>query len=118
MRHQKKRLKLNRDQDHKQSLQRNLVTQLLLHERIKTTAMKAKFAAPMAEKLLSNVMAQESHKAIRTLKGYINNEVASRKTLEVYKERYKERKGGFTRTIKLGYRKGDNATLVILELVS
>lgn len=118
MRHQKKRLKLNRDQDHKQSLQRNLVTQLLLHEKIKTTARKADFAVPMVEKLLGNIRSQDTQQAIRTLKRYINNEVASRKTIEVYKERYKDRQGGFTRTIKLGVRKGDNASLVVLELVS
>ncbi len=118
MRHQKKKLKIGRDQDHKESLKRNLVTQLFLHERIKTTARKAEFAIPLAERLISSALQLEGFNAVRALKRYITSDIASRKVLEVYKDRYKNRKSGFTRVTKLSFRKGDNAPLVLLELVS
>jgi large subunit ribosomal protein L17 len=117
MRHQQKNLQINRDQDHKESLKRNMVTQLFLYEKIKTTARKAKFIIPKAERLIQMSIKNTPLNAIRELKSVLNNELACRKVLEVYKERYKDRKGGFTRTTKLGSRKGDNAPLVLLELV-
>jgi large subunit ribosomal protein L17 len=117
MRHQQKNLQINRDQDHKQSLKRNMVTQLFLYEKIKTTPRKAKFIVPKVERLIQTTINTTPLQAIRELKRVLHNELACRKVLEVYKERYKDRKGGFTRTTKLGNRKGDNAPLVLLELV-
>jgi len=117
MRHQQKNLQINRDQDHKQSLKRNMITQLFLYEKITTTPRKAKFIVPKAERLIQMAIHTAPVQAIRELKRVLRNELACRKVMEVYKERYKDRKGGFTRTTKLGNRKGDNAPLVLLELV-
>ncbi len=116
MRHQKKTLKMNRDQDHKESLARNMITQLFLHEKIKTTEKKANFIQPKAERVLRNALSYENVRAIRYLQGIVRSETAARKTLEVFKDRYKDKKGGYTRIIKLGFRKGDNASAVMLQL--
>lgn len=117
MRHAKKDLKMNRSADHKKSLSKNMITQLFLHEKIKTTQRKASFIQAKAEHILSMVQKYDLVAAIRYLKKVLKSELASRKVLELYKDRYKERKSGFTRITKLGCRKGDNAPLVLIELL-
>lgn len=117
MRHAKKNLKINRDQDHKESLVKNMVTQLFLHDKIKTTERKAAFIAPRAEHIISMVTKYDTMHAIRYLHRILKDEVASRKAVETFKDRFKDHNGGFTRITKLGPRKGDNAPLVLLELI-
>lgn len=117
MRHQKKRLQIGRDQDHKQSLKRNLLTQLFLFEKIKITERKAKFIIPDAERLIQLSKIKNQREAVRLLNSVLKNELACRKVMEIYKSRYTSRSGGYTRITKLGSRKGDSAPLVLLELL-
>lgn len=119
MRHQKKTLKIGggRDKDHKKSLKRNLVTQLFMYERILTTLPKARFARSMAERAITCAKNKEPREAIRMLKEILFQKEAGLKVMEVLKDRYKERNGGYTRIVKAGFRKGDAAPMAYLELV-
>lgn len=93
-----------------------MVTQLFLHEQIKTTVRKADFIIPQAERIVSTVKKYDTAHGIRYLKGILRSEVASRKVLELLKQRYQNKSSGFTRKVKLGFRKGDNAEMVLLQL--
>lgn len=119
MRHQKKKTKIGgaRDRDHKQALKRNMVTQLFMYERIYTSMAKAKFIRRLAERSITYAKNKEPREAIRELKKIVFQEEASKKVMEVLKDRYKDRPGGYTRIIKAGERKGDACPMVYLELV-
>lgn len=122
MRHRTKKVRLGRQGDHQKALIKNLVTSVLLYEKIKTTQAKAKIVAPRVEKLITLARSVESGKttqkdAIRKFKAEVFDENASRKLLEEFGKRYKDRPSGFTRITNLGFRSGDSAPLVQLELV-
>lgn len=115
MRHKVKGRKLSRLRDERRQLLKNLVASLILYEKIKTTEAKAKEAKKLAEKLI-NIGKDNSLNSRRKLLRYLpSNAVA--KILEVIGPKYKERKGGYTRIVKIGLRKGDGAKMVMLELV-
>lgn len=118
MRHKVKKVKLGSDRDHKIALMRNLAISLIIHEKIKTTAPKAKDIQPFVERLIVIAKTAPQMTAIRRLGSLLNHEDSSKKLLEVLKERFKEKKSGFTRITKLGTRKGDNAPIVQLELIN
>ncbi len=109
--------KLGRKRDARNMLVRNLVTSLILHERIKTTAIKAKILKSRIEKLVT--LAKRSNKlmAKRFLARYLLDKNASKKVLEVLLPEFKDRKSGIVRTIKIGPRKGDSADMVYIELL-
>lgn len=108
--------KLNRDRDHRKALFRNLVTSLVLHEQIKTTEAKAKAIKGLVDKVIAKGKTGSLH-ARRTLAGVLTNRKAVEKVIEVLTPRFRQRNSGFTRIIRLGRRKGDNASLVRMELV-
>ena len=119
MRHQVKRNKLNAgSSSHLKAMMRNLATSIILHEKVKTTAKKAKIVTPIVEGLITTVKKKDTVQAIREINKVVYDINASKKLIEVLKERYKERESGFTRTTKFKNRDGDNAQLVILELIS
>jgi len=117
MRHKVKKVKLGSDKDHKTAILRNLAMAVIIHDGITTTASKAKKVQPFIEKLISIGKKNEKRHAIREIERLLNHEDSSRKILELLKEKYKNRNSGFTRITKLGFRKGDNAPIVKLELV-
>lgn len=122
MRHKVKKIKLGRQNAHTAALIKNLVTSVILHEKIKTTQAKAKAAQPQVEKLITLARAVESGKkakreVIREFNRQLFDENASRKLLEELAVRYADRTSGFTRTTHLGNRAGDAAPIVQLELV-
>ncbi len=116
MRHNVRGRKLNRTPAHRKMLYRNLVTALFKHERIQTTVPKAKEARSVAEKLITFAKRGDLH-ARRIAARKVNEPAVLQKLFEEIGPRYADRPGGYTRIMRLGPRKGDNAELAILELV-
>jgi len=108
--------KLGRNSAHRKSMLRNLVTDLFREERITTTDMRAKEAGRQAEKLITIAKKGDLH-ARRQVLEYLFDEDVVKKLFDEIAPRYAERNGGYTRTLKLGPRQGDNAEVVFLELV-
>lgn len=103
--------------DHRVALLRNLATSVILFEKVKTTVGRAKQARPIVEDLITKAKTKTPQNAIRLISKIVFDENATRKLLEVLKERYKNRSGGYTRMVKLGFRAGDSAEVVSLQLV-
>lgn len=117
MRHKVKKVKLGSDKDHQVALIRNLAMSLIIHERIKTTTAKAKAVQPFVERLIKKAKSKNKVHAIREIEKLLQHKDSSKKIFEVLIDKYKDRNSGYTRMTKLGFRKGDNAPLVQLELV-
>ncbi len=117
MRHKISGTKLSRPTAHRMSLYRNLVADLLRHEKIHTTEAKAKEARGMAERMITLGKRGDLH-ARRLAIAFLRQEEVVEKVFSVLSERYSERPGGYTRIIKIGPRRGDAAPIVQLELVS
>ena len=117
MRHGNKKQINAVDRDHKDSIIRNLLTNLITNDKLETTEARAKVLRTEFERLLTNVMEKDQRNAIRYLKGILYTESASRKMLEVLVPKYKSLKGGCTRVVKTDYRAGDGAHLALVELI-
>lgn len=117
MRHGKKRLKLNRRKSVRQGLFRNMAASLILYEKVKTTETRAKRLQPIIEKLIIIAKKEDKKNAIRELNAMLFDTNACRKLIEKIGDRYKDRKSGFTRRSNIGYRSGDSAKLVQIELI-
>ena len=120
MRHRvKKYLKFNNKSfAHRDAMKRNLVTSLLLHKSIKTTEKKAKSIIPIIDKLINVVNTKDEMNAIRFANKIIYTKDASLELFKKVAPKYKGQKtSGFTRITPIKYRDGDNAKLVLLELV-
>ncbi len=117
MRHKVQRNRLIQKPDHGRMLQRNLVTSLLLYEEIRTTRKRARVIQPIVDRLITVSKTKSTQLAIRSINTVITDQNASRKLIEVLKERYAQRPSGFTRMKAVGARKGDGAELVDLSLV-
>jgi large subunit ribosomal protein L17 len=117
MYHRRSRLRLNKKPDHARSLQRNLVTALLLYETIRTTRKQAKVIQPMIDRLISDAKKKTPFNAIRSLNMVVTDKNASRKVMEVLVKRYAKRASGFTSLVPAGARKGDGAAIVDLTLM-
>jgi len=116
MKHKKREIKLGSDKDHSKALLVNLVSSLLFYEEILTTEVRAKEAARFAEKMISLAKKGSlSHR--RNVLKFIREKKVVRKLFSAIAPRYKERNGGYTRVIKVGYRKGDNALMCKVKLV-
>jgi len=116
MRHRNYGKKLSRNTAHRRALLRNLVTSLLIEERIETTVAKAKAAKPVAEQLITLGKRGDLH-ARRQAASYLLNSGAVKSLFGDIAKRYASRPGGYTRIIRTGWRKGDGADLAVLELV-
>lgn len=118
MRHRNNKIVLNKSKAHTKSVVRSLITALVKHGRIKTTAKKAKILQREIEKLISRSKKRDQVAAIREAdKIFFENAVAKKFFVE-YLPTVKDRQSGFTRTFKLGNRDGDNAPMVLVELIS
>jgi large subunit ribosomal protein L17 len=95
---------------------RNMVTDFLDHGRLMTTLPKAKEVRPLAEKMITLGKRDNLH-ARRQLQAYLLREAVARKVFDTIAPRFADRKGGYSRIIKLGNRKGDGADLAIIELI-
>jgi large subunit ribosomal protein L17 len=129
MRHRIKGKKLGRNTSQRKALRKSLTLALLEHERIRTTEAKAKFVRGHVEKIITLAKrglakAEETGQdeatvhARRIAASRLNNDrVVVSKLFDEIAPRYEDRPGGYTRIYKLGPRKGDNAPMVLLELV-
>lgn len=111
-----KRGKLGRTSGHRNALFRNLVTSLILHDRIQTTEAKAKNVKSLAEKVISLAKRGDLH-ARRQVAAIVLDPDAVKRVFDSIAPKYGERDGGYTRIVKVGPRRGDAALEVILELV-
>ncbi|MEK7340690.1 MAG: 50S ribosomal protein L17 [Candidatus Binatota bacterium] len=116
MRHLKTGRKLNRSASHRLALMRNLVTSLFRHERIQTTDPKAKELRGWADHVITLGKEGTLH-ARRQAIGIVQDEGLVRKIFDSLAPRYKDRPGGYTRIVKVGWRHGDGAPLSLIELL-
>ncbi|OGF97865.1 MAG: 50S ribosomal protein L17 [Candidatus Glassbacteria bacterium RBG_16_58_8] len=116
MRHRKGVIKLSRPEDHRKALIRNLISQLLTHERVMTTEAKAKAIRPFAERLITVAKEDTVHSRRRVARMLSDRNVV-KKLFSDIAPRFRNRTGGYTRIMKLSNREGDNARRSIIELV-
>ncbi|MDX9745359.1 MAG: 50S ribosomal protein L17 [Syntrophales bacterium] len=116
MRHGYQKKKMGRPTAHREAMLRNMVTSLLKHEKITTTDSRAKELKKLAEKMITLGKRGELHARRQALTVVRERDVVE-KVFSEYAERYRERKGGYTRIIKLGFRAGDNAPVSVVEFV-
>ncbi|MBF0269409.1 MAG: 50S ribosomal protein L17 [Alphaproteobacteria bacterium] len=116
MRHAVAGRKLNRTSEHRKAMFANMVVALLKHEQIKTTLPKAKDLRPIAEKMITLGKRGGLH-ARRQALSQLQDAVIVNKLFTTLAERYKTRKGGYSRIIKAGFRYGDCAPMAMIELV-
>jgi large subunit ribosomal protein L17 len=116
MRHRNYGKRLSRNTEHRRALLRNLVTSLILTERIETTVAKAKAARPLAERMIT-LGKQGDLASRRRAASYLLDPDALKLLFGDFARRYADRKGGYTRIVRTGWRKGDGADLAVLELV-
>lgn len=108
--------KLGITTSHKKAMLRNMVTSFLKHEKIKTTDAKAKELKKVAEKMITLGKRGNLH-ARRQALSYVRDRKVVEKLFTDLSARYHDRNGGYTRTIKIGNRAGDNAPISVIELI-
>jgi large subunit ribosomal protein L17 len=116
MRHKVAGHKLGRPTAHRMSLYHNLTSELLLHERVITTEVKAKELRGMVDKIITLGKEGSIHSRRQALV-LVNEKKAVDKAFDDVAKRFSDRSGGYTRVLKLGPRKGDGASMAIIELV-
>lgn len=118
MRHRKSTVKLNRTASHRKAMLNNLVASLFEKNVVVTTTAKAKEAKKLAEKYITIAKkGNENINARRLVAKDLHSKVIIRKLFTEIAPLYKDRKGGYTRVIRVGNRKGDGGSVSILELV-
>ena len=116
MRHKVAGYKLGRNTSHRRSLLRNLVTSVIVEERIETTVPKAKAARPIVEKMIT--LGKRGDLAARRLAiAYLMTDAAVVKLFDTIGPRFGDRNGGYTRIVRTGWNKGDGADKAFLELL-
>lgn len=108
--------RLGRKPSHRKSLHRNMVTSLFRHERIQTTKAKAQAIRRTAEKMITRAKLDSVHNRRMVGRDIKDKSILSKLFTEIA-PRFRERPGGYTRVLKLGFRKGDASQMVLLELV-
>ena len=116
MRHGKVHRKLNRTAEHRRAMFANMCAALIKHEQIVTTLPKAKELRPIVEKLVT-LAKKGGLSARRQAISEMRDVPMVRKLFDVIGPRYKDRKGGYTRVLKAGFRHGDNAANAVIEFV-
>jgi large subunit ribosomal protein L17 len=116
MRHGKVHRKFNRTAEHRKAMFGNMCAALIKHEQISTTLPKAKELRPIVEKLVTLGKRGDLH-ARRQAISQIRDVAMVKKLFDVLGPRYKDRKGGYTRILKAGFRHGDNAAVGVIEFV-
>ena len=116
MRHGRKTIKLQRRQDHRDSLLSNLVCSLIEHKQIKTTVAKAKAMRPFADRMVTLGKRGDLH-ARRTAIRYLHSKDSVKELFETVAPAASHRQGGYTRILKLGQRPTDSAPMAFIEWV-
>src|SRR5512141_3293275 len=116
MRHKISGYKLKRDGGSRKALLKGLVTSVIEHERVITTIPKAKAVQPLVEKMITLAKRDTLHTR-RQAASFLETPAAVQKLFDKLGTRFGQRSGGYTRVVRLGFRKGDGAEQAMLELV-
>ncbi|MEI6609678.1 MAG: 50S ribosomal protein L17 [Deltaproteobacteria bacterium] len=116
MYHGKAGKKLGRTSSHKEAMFRNMVTSVIKYESIRTTDTKAKELRKLAERMITLGKRGDLH-ARRQALAIVRDKTLVSKLFGELTERYRNREGGYTRIVKMGFRFGDNAPVSILEYI-
>ncbi len=116
MRHRNAGYKLGRNTSHRRALLRNLVTSILLEDRVETTITKAKAARPHVEKLITLGKKGDLHSRRQAL-SYLQTREAVTRLFDTVAPRYGDRNGGYLRIVRTGFQKGDGAEKAFIELL-
>lgn len=108
--------KLGRATDHRKAMLRAMVTYLLENGRIETTVTRAKEVRALTEKMIT-IGKQDDLHSKRQVYSFVTKEAVAKKLFDEVAPKYAERKGGYTRIIKIGPRRGDAAEMAIIELI-
>ena len=116
MRHKMGYKKLNRTSEHRKALIKNMLNSLIKYEQITTTLPKAKVLKPQADKIIT-LGKKDTLSNTKTLISKLQDIKSTNKVKQTLSKRYENRKGGYTRIIKAGFRYGDNAPMAVIEFV-
>jgi len=116
MRHGLAHKKLNRTSEHRKALLKNMLNSLIKYEQITTTLPKAKFLKPQADKIIT-LGKNDNLQNTKLLISKLQDIKSANKVKKTLSKRYLNRKGGYTRIIKAGFRYGDKAPMAIIEFV-
>ena len=113
MRHKKGNRKLSKPTDQRIALLRSLTLSLITHEKIKTTDVRAKETQKYVERIITLAKKGDLHARRQALK-LLPNQDAVKKLFDSVSEKYNDRNGGYTRLVKLGFRRGDASPVSLL----
>ena len=108
--------KLNRTSEHRKALLMNMLNSLIKYEQITTTLPKAKFLKPQADKIIT-LGKKDNLQNTRLLISKLQDIKSTNKVKKTLSKRYENRKGGYTRIIKAGFRYGDKAPMAVIEFI-
>jgi large subunit ribosomal protein L17 len=116
MRHRNGGFKLGRNTSHRRAMLRNLVTSIIIHDRVETTITKCKASRPIVEKMITLGKKGDVHSRRQAL-AYLMTDEAVTRLFSVVSPRYATRPGGYLRIVRTSTRKGDAAELAVIELL-
>ena len=116
MRHGLANKKLNRTSEHRKALLKNMLNSLIKYEQITTTLPKAKFLKPQADKIIT-LGKKDTLQNTKILISKLQDKNSANKVKKTLSKRYLNRKGGYTRIIKAGFRYGDKAPMAVIEFI-
>ena len=116
MKHSITHRKLNRTSSHRKALLMNLSNALIKHEQITTTLPKAKELKPKIDKVITLGKTSDLNNK-KSLFSKLQDKTSVKKVFETFSKRYANRKGGYSRVLKAGFRTGDDAPMAVIELV-
>jgi large subunit ribosomal protein L17 len=116
MRHRNAGFKLGRNTSHRQALLRNLVTSIIIEDRVETTVAKAKAVRPHVEKMITLGKKGDVH-ARRQALSFLRTDDAVKRLFDTVAPRYGDREGGYSRIVRTGFQKGDGAEKAFIELL-
>ena len=116
MRHRNAGFKLGRNTSHRRALLRNLVTSVIIEDRVETTVAKAKAVRPLVEKMITLGKKGDLHSRRQAL-AFLTTDDSVTRLFETVAPRYGDRQGGYLRIVKTGFQKGDGAEKAFIELL-
>jgi large subunit ribosomal protein L17 len=116
MRHRNAGFKLGRNTSHRRALLRNLVTSVIVEDRVETTVAKAKAVRPHVEKMITLGKKGDLH-ARRQALSFLRTDDAVKRLFDTVAPRYGDRQGGYLRIVRTGFQQGDGAEKAFIELL-
>jgi large subunit ribosomal protein L17 len=116
MRHRNAGFKLGRNTSHRRALLRNLVTSIIIEDRVETTVTKAKAVRPLVEKMITLGKKGDLHSRRQAL-AFLMTDDSVKRLFDTVAPRYGDRQGGYLRIVKTGFQKGDGAEKAFIELL-